>query len=816
MTRSTRTWMLVLGLGAAVVIAGCSTATTTPPSLPGDSCNAPGTLKCGSDGTSDAVLRCQLADGTLTWAIETICAGTCTGVSCDQAGDTTLPDGTEQDEKIPSEVVDTLPDFLCSGPDCGTVFDDILLPDGGCKTFLTPCNGNSECCEPGLCVDSPEGNRVCTKRCEEDCPDGWRCLLYGYPDVQSICLAPNLNKLCKPCVDDMSCNLVGDMCLPMGIENALFCSRDCSEEACPPGYECKDVTSSKGETGKQCWPISEVCECLGMVPSDYLTDKENCGTCGKVCQFDNAEAFCEEGNCKMGACLGDYKDLNQSWEDGCEYICIFSPEPDMPDMQNLDTNCDGIDGDKAYAIFVSPNGMDTGNQTGNIEHPVKTIAKGIALASAKAPKWDVYIAAGTYLEQVIVAPGVSLYGGFNAELGWTHDPTQHKTIIRWNGSGPGGVIAMLARDVQAETLIDGLTIEAGDNDAAGGSSTAVHIFNSTEKLKFSNNHLISGNGGNGLSGNPGTDGTQGSDGGAGQSGCEYDGAALSMGCGKCSLPPAGTGAAGKCGNAGGNGGAGGNFDANGKAGQAAQDGAGGGGGGSVTGNGAGGSTGTPGTSGTDGVGGNGRGTVDGNGYWVPSVGGDGSGGTKGAGGGGGGGGGGEADDVFLGWECYTYGAGGGGGGSGGCAGTPGSGGGGGGGSFGVFVVNSQPVIEANIITYRFGGNGGKGGKGGAGGNGGPGGPGGQGNKEGENEGGGGNGGAGGKAGSSGGGGGGSGGVSFGIFWSGSVSPTCHNNDFYGEGSGGAGGGGGNPNATSNGKTGDGGDIYNQSMNCIKD
>ena len=62
--------------------------------------------------------------------------------------------------------------------------------------------------------------------------------------------------------------------------------------------------------------------------------------------------------------------------DGCE--CHKLGDIDLPDLNHLDANCEGIVGDKAHAIFVSPLGK-AGNP-GAMAVPVKTLAEAIALA----------------------------------------------------------------------------------------------------------------------------------------------------------------------------------------------------------------------------------------------------------------------------------------------------------------------------------------------------------------------------------------------------------------------------------------------------
>src|SRR3954454_14924382 len=79
---------------------------------------------------------------------------------------------------------------------------------------------------------------------------------------------------------------------------------------------------------------------------------------------------------------------------------------DKPDLAFEDTNCDGIDGDKANAIFVTLGGDD--GAPGTLTNPKHTISAAIAAAAASDPKKDVYVAGGNYGESVDLADGVGV------------------------------------------------------------------------------------------------------------------------------------------------------------------------------------------------------------------------------------------------------------------------------------------------------------------------------------------------------------------------------------------------------------------------
>ena len=440
---------------------------------------------------------------------------------------------------------------------------------------------------------------------------------------------------------------------------------------------------------------------------------------------------------------------------------------DIPDPSFIDSNGDGIDGDKQKAIFVARPPFGNDSNQGTMLAPVATLEHGIALASAQNK--DVYVAAGTYSPAgpLQLASGVSLYGLYDGTTNWGRG-TQNMTIISGNST------AVVATFITKETHIEGFSITAASPPAPGISTYGVFVANLSSNVVIRYNSISAGNGAEGSAGTsspsqppasaglPGLGGT--CDGGNGSGGA---------------------GAGSVCGRFGGAGGRGGPEGAN--NGSPGTTGAGG------TAGGAGGQGGNPGGSGQNGV----NGAIGANGSngaaassslattpsgYLPADGNAGSAGSDGNGGGGGGGGGGQG--CFF---CNDGGGnGGGGGGAGGCGGVPGTGGGGGGGAFAVFVYGASAVISDNTLSTGNGGNGGPGGNGAAGGSGGAGafgavvctaevGAGG-------------NGGSGGNGGTAGSGSGGSGGPSIGVFYANS-SVSLGSNVFL-IGHGGLGGPGG--------------------------
>jgi hypothetical protein len=449
--------------------------------------------------------------------------------------------------------------------------------------------------------------------------------------------------------------------------------------------------------------------------------------------------------------------------------------PDAPDAGFIDSNCDGIDGDAAQAIFVVAAGGSDMNP-GTRSQPMATLPAAINRAAQQLK--DVYVGKGTYNMSgtLNLKDGVSLYGQYDPTNNWSRAAANETTIS-------AGVTAIMGNMITGETHVEGFTIKAANATTAGESSYGVNLMYLTGLVVVRYNRIEAGNG---AAGNPGTDfstapaGIDGIDGANG----EPDDDAETI--------PGGLGGQSPAGNTGGKGGNGGKSPGfQGEAGApGAADGADGGPGGGAGNPGTAGANGTSapnGANGTNGIAGAAFGGIGFFGY-VPSNGTSGTDGVDGKGGGGGGGGGGQ-ECTFCQEGAGNSGGGGGGGGSGGDGGT---GGRGGGGSFAIHTADANALIANNTLISKSGGNGGKGGTGGPGGSGGEGGEGGSASLTQIGRGG--DGGQGGRGGHAGSGGGGGGGPSIGLQITGGS--VTHNNNTYTVGSGGAGGAGGfNTNST---------------------
>lgn len=480
---------------------------------------------------------------------------------------------------------------------------------------------------------------------------------------------------------------------------------------------------------------------------------------------------------------------------------------DDPDGAFIDSNCDGIDGDLAKAVFVAPDGTDSGP----CDAPASACATpAYALTQTSAQRTQVYLRVGNYIGPLLVTGSAALFGGYDAQ--WQRGPlTTLGPNVRLLGgqyAGPilplqGQFIAVYVGPAQEASLADVVVTgpDAIARNANGDGLGSYSIFvDPAAHLVMDRCQIDQGDGADGAAGSAGTDAVTlvaapgGGIGGNAVAGPACDdtghGSSGPAVVGTCAASPSSRSTMSGAGGIGGvrdtNCGLPPNFEARpGIAGASAAYvlGTGGKGGdaGPICVTGGNGHNGVV-ADGTGGAGADGNSIIDG--LWVSATGS--SGGTGENGGGGGGGGGSGGCDTGI----DAYGAGGGGGGAGGCAARSGGGGGHGGGvSFGVYLRGASAIINQTVFNRGIGGHGGTGGDGGKPQPGGPGNVGGLGANGAMP---GGQGGDGARGGAAGGGGGGQGGSVYGIYAVGPLDLAGSGNQFLGGAPGlrGAGGDGG--------------------------
>ncbi len=703
----------------------------------------------------------------------------------------------------------------------------VLGPAGVCEPksvgACTPCAVNTDCGPSKLCSKLPKPiagqSTACTTACTAGkCGPGFTCAAVSgkarcLPTLGTCtCSADNAGQkrpctktgdagtcsglqTCKPPHGWLGCtaaNPLAETCNGLDddcdgkIDEGVGVGKPCAKTS--PIGSCAGKNACAGSAGPFCnapTPAVETCDgkdndCDGDIDEDFQdantgtwTLVNHCGGCGKTCPLinsPNASATCTAKGgkflCGM-ACKPGFHDANGIPGDGCE--CKSAGVKDDPG--GADENCDGVAGNASKAVFVAKIGKDT--WPGTPDKPVRTIGMGIALAKAKS-RPQVHVAAGAYVENVILKPGISLWGGFG-KVFTVRDALAYETLIQ--GAAPALGDAFTLRCIGPSgwsggtpTAVDGFTIAGAHAKAAGASSYAVHLLACGNGLRLANNRIIAGTGAGGAAGKQGASGKPGKSGKSGHK--AYD-----IGQKTCTVAkhnPGGGGASGLCGKIVAYGGKGGNGicpDFNekikppqcslgqqfaqtawpterGSKGAGAKGGKPGMPGGDgyidphngfttkcniptygcsdcvVPWNSLNGKDGGPGGAGSPGWGGagcKGGGAIV-NGLWKGAGASSGGPGTPGSGGAGGGAAGGV--EVISCWSKAGYsdiGGSGGGGGAGGCGGAGGAGGGQGGAAFALMATLTGPTLPVVVDNILVGGNGGAGGPGGSGGYGGAGG-----------------------------------------------------------------------------------------------
>ncbi len=451
--------------------------------------------------------------------------------------------------------------------DCDTEVDEDFKTDG---IYATPDN----CGSCGLKCSDVLANADETQCVVES--GTARCQVVtcapGYTRLNPFVCAPESSSLCQPCITAAEC--LGTEAACTELDDGDFCTLPCDQDAdCATGFTCED-----SENGLQCVPDSGSCTCDGSntnlarsctkiytppdpnqpvvtckgfeqctttgwggcdLPDDACdgidndcdgvvdgphktgdryTAIEHCGACGISCLAfvrDNAAPVCDTSlavpQCGY-ECAGGAVDVNGLGDDGCECEPVAGPDLAGDD---IDSNCDGVDGEVNNAIFVSKDGID-GNP-GTRDLPVLNVQVGIDRAR-DGSKRDVYVATGVYSQSIVLIEGVGVFGGYSPEFD-QHDVLLYETAIiggNQDSTHPGTVSAFNIGTGTRDTVIDGFTIfGVNAGNIPGGNSYGIYVRNSSERLRISNNRIFGGPGGSGENGQRGVDGPPGVDGAGG-------------------------------------------------------------------------------------------------------------------------------------------------------------------------------------------------------------------------------------------------------------------------------------------------------------
>jgi hypothetical protein len=197
------------------------------------------------------------------------------------------------------------------------------------------CDGNDNDCNGsiddnafdvgGLCTD-PGENSLSLGECEAGryvCNDGVRSCVGGVGPTTELCDGRDNN--CDGDIDEGNPGGGGACGMMDGVCGA-------GESICIGGaIGCYGI----GPRAERCDGVDN--DCNGSVDDGFnlSTDRQNCGSCGRRCEFPNSVAICSGGDCQILACQAGFSNRNGFLEDGCEYGCVFTGQE----------VCDGLDND---------------------------------------------------------------------------------------------------------------------------------------------------------------------------------------------------------------------------------------------------------------------------------------------------------------------------------------------------------------------------------------------------------------------------------------------------------------------------------------
>jgi hypothetical protein len=214
-------------------------------------------------------------------------------------------------------------------------------PGEGC--FNEPCSGPDDC-NSGICT-MHVGDKVCSKTCDSECPEGWTCqLVSGGSDGQYVCVS-NFASLCLPCESAEGCAAEAPTACVEYPDGVSFCGGACDlDKPCPGGYSCQEVTTTTGAEIYQCVADTGTCSCSALAIGSGLatgcSNENEYGACEglRVCGEDGlgecdagvpAEEICNglDDDCDGEADEGTCDDGNACTQDSCGGVegCLNTP-----------------------------------------------------------------------------------------------------------------------------------------------------------------------------------------------------------------------------------------------------------------------------------------------------------------------------------------------------------------------------------------------------------------------------------------------------------------------------------------------------------
>jgi hypothetical protein len=457
----------------------------------------------------------------------------------------------------------------------------------GAASYCTACTSDADCTQ-GKCV-TIDGSGFCAPSCDagQVCPGSAACgaaTNVGGGAETAVCV-PVTNscncdaskagqiRLCSKSNEIGECSGTETCTPPLGwvgctaavpaIEVCDGFDNDCNgpsddglvNQACDNTNAfgtCAGTANCKGVDGYVCdapAPAAELCnfldeDCDELVDEDFKTGElytadTACGGCNINCVSKpgivNGVGVCDSADGAPSCCVECTAGFFDVDADCLSCECEFKSDTDLPDFLDgptfgpdgaatfEDANCDGVDGEEDNAVFVSVNTGDDANP-GTREMPVRTVSQGQQIASTTGLR-DVYVAEGTYDENVNVVAGVDIYGGFSSDFR-KHHRINHKTIIRGVPT-PGAQTACDGDNTQhraaltcsgvtggdiASTIVQGFELRGPQQDATCTNSYGLYISDCDDTVVFRSLDLRGGKGGPGRAGAQGIKGTDGAPG----------------------------------------------------------------------------------------------------------------------------------------------------------------------------------------------------------------------------------------------------------------------------------------------------------------
>ncbi|NMB74434.1 MAG: S8 family serine peptidase [Myxococcales bacterium] len=184
---------------------------------------------------------------------------------------------------------------------------------GNCASGYANCNDSpSDGCEVQTSTD-PQNCGSCGNVCTLDhasagCAAG-ECRVASCEVGWGDCDHAAANGCEQPVVDDpANCGACGRTCNSLPHATGHCEGVDCAIDSCATGWGNCDGAGFNG--------------CESLVGSD----PENCGQCGNACTFANASALCVGGQCQLDRCIGGFNNCNNDPADGCESNYRTDPE----------------------------------------------------------------------------------------------------------------------------------------------------------------------------------------------------------------------------------------------------------------------------------------------------------------------------------------------------------------------------------------------------------------------------------------------------------------------------------------------------------